>query len=444
MAYGRRYLAGQQATTVVIGEGAITSDKIVDKAIITRTIDDEAVGSQQIHEESILSGDVKDGEIKTLDLADNSITTLKILDKNVTREKLADDLLPSTRPFSPGVATEEIADVSVTAEKIANDAVETVKVKDLNVTTGKLAELAVTKSKLAAGSVDTDKIEAAAVDVTKLKNLSVNEGKIIDGSCTENKIGSLAISTGKIRDRNVTGGKIAIGGVITENLGPDAVTEPKLNTAALSARHEESMRTRVRTWYDEFNQVVLPDRWRVRADAGGYAYYVAAFQTWTIATPALSGQGIKLDWAEKGINPDDGDIQISFFIPSGGAGAKTYQTRKLGLVSAFDESEYYYFRASDVAGGTPNWYAVRKQSGQAEVAVDTGIAVEDLQILTIEYITATRTLNYYIDGDLVYTCGVWESAFLVDPWISLYAESNAVRAMGIQMVLVQQAREDYA
>jgi hypothetical protein len=443
MAYGRRYLAGQQATTVVIAEGAITSDKIVDKAIITRTIDDQAVGSEQIKDESILSQDIKDGAVNTLEIADGAITTLKILDKNVTREKLADDLLPSTRPFSPGVATDEIADVAVTAEKIANDAVETVKVKDLNITTDKLAELSVTKAKLAAGSVDADKIESAAVDVTKLKNLSVNEGKIIDGSVTENKIGALAVSTGKIKDRNVTGAKIALLGVISENLGSDSVTEPKLDTAALSLRHKESFEARTADYYEDFLGEDVSNRWVKRMDAGGLLQTSHELDGVYFYTPAVSGQGCQLDYGGNGVVLGDRLMDLSFLLPVSG-GARTYQRRQLGLIYLSDLSKYIMFTAEDVAGAVPNWFA-RCKGPVGETAVDTGVAVgADAQELTIEYVSSTE-VNFYIDGLLVGTIATnIPDAYNLTPYMTLLARSAASRTMRVKYMSLLHKRPPYA
>jgi len=439
MAYGRRYLAGQQATTVMVGEGAITSDKIVDKAVITRTIDDQAVGAEQIHDESILSQDIKDGEVKTSDIADASITTPKIPDGAVTREKLADDLIPSTRPFSPGVATAEIADAAVTAGQLAADSVETLKVKDLNITTGKLAELSVTKSKLATGSVDTDKLEAAAVDVTKLKNLSVNEGKIIDGSVTENKIGALAVSTGKVKDRNITGAKIALGGVISENLGPDSVTEAKLDTAALSARHKSSFDSRVEDYHEDFGGNGISNRWVVTMDAGGVAY-PEGDNTFLLYTGAVNGNSISLAWGGGyGFKADDRLPRVEFFLETG---SLTYVSRFLGLFYGADD--LIGFVADDSAGVTPNWKAKSREFA-GETLIDTGIPITaEPQLLMIEFISDVL-VNFYIDGDLVAEItthipgGSW-----VKPRISLSTNQAVSKLLKVKSFSMLNQRVAYA
>jgi hypothetical protein len=251
----------------------------------------------------------------------------------------------------------------------------------------------------------------------------VSEAKISEGAVSATKLANLAVTTDKINWL--------------------AVTEPKTDTALLARRHIEAYLAGNRQIYDDFNGVGLPYRWRVRADAGGYSYFDTVHQCLTMATPAINGQGIRLDWAEKGIKPNLFPVSVIFFVPTNASGVKTYQTRKLGLMSSFDESEYFYFRASDAVGATPNWYAVKKMAGQAEVAVDTGVALADPQLLEIE-ILSQSVVRYYINGVLVYTHTGWPNPFLLDPWMSLHAGSNAVRSMGVQMVSVFQGREAYA
>jgi hypothetical protein len=130
MTYIRRYLAGQQATTVMIGEGAITEDKISTGAVGARAIKDASIGSEDIKDKAILLHHLGDN-IPVYNIPDGAITEAKLADVAVATNKI-DDLAVTTPKINTG---------AVTASKLATDAVETAKIKD--------------------GAVSEDKVESA-------------------------------------------------------------------------------------------------------------------------------------------------------------------------------------------------------------------------------------------------------------------------------------------
>jgi hypothetical protein len=128
MTYIRRYLAGQQATTVMLGEESVTEDKIATGAVAGRAIKDASIGPEDIKDKAILLHHLGD-DIPVYNIPDGAITEPKISDGAVSENKIKD----------LSVTTPKIDTGAVTAHKIATGAVETAKLKDLCVTPAKLA-----------------------------------------------------------------------------------------------------------------------------------------------------------------------------------------------------------------------------------------------------------------------------------------------------------------
>lgn len=445
MAYVRRYLSGQAATTQDISQQAVTEDKIAAGAVSTYKIKDGAVTTEKILDGTVQTGDIQDGAVMTQNLADESVTTPKIKDKAITQAKLADELSGITRPLTPPVATEEIADDAITTGKITSEAVTMAKIGPYAVQESRIAPGAVTKSKIADYAVSTEKIEALAVDNARLSNSAVSEAKIGTGAVTEAKIGPGAVTETKINDGAVTENKISAGAVTETKLGDDSVTEPKLGVAALSLRHMEAYNVKNRYCHDDLLGVGLDNRWRKRFDAGGYIEVYPADDGLEMVTLSGSGKMAKIDFGGKGLAPSlGGKLSLAFRLPVHGAGAKNYMTRRLGLMYVADETSYILFSAEDLVGATPNWY-VRTREGGGETVEDTGVAVTDaVQVLLIEWVSDAE-VNFYIDGLLVKTLTTnIPSSTVLDPFAEITSRIAAVKWMILSMISLIQVRPAYA
>lgn len=394
MVYIRRYLSGQQATTVVIAQGAITTDKIVDKAVTQPKVGDDAITSDKIAPGAVESSDIKDGGIKSVDIASGAVTTDKIASQAVTVDKLEASIQGIARPLTPGVSSAEIAAGAVVASKIGAEAVETAKVKDGNINAAKLAadavetvkvkDGAITTAKIAGGAVDQTKIGVDAVTGSEILNRSVGNLEIAVEGCHRENIKDLAINTAKLNPEAVTAAK----------LGTDSVIESKLAAAALARRHIESKEIRVIHSAEEFGGLDISNRWRKRIDPGGSILPVGKNGI-KFETSAVSGEQAILDWGGEGIEPAlDSKPIMTIWIPTRHA-TLNYLENHIGLW--FDGDNEIMFYASDVVGATPNWNA-RCRKAVAETTVDTGIAISAaLQVFKIEVIDFA-TVKFYING----------------------------------------------
>ncbi|MBA7649947.1 hypothetical protein ES703_57746 [subsurface metagenome] len=396
MTYRRRYLSGQSATTVVIAEGAITSDKIVDKAVTTPKVDDDAITSEKIADESILSEDIKAGEVKTSDIAPGAVTTEKIADSAVTSDKLEASIREITRPLTPGIDTDEIQDAKVTLAKLAPDSVDASKIKP--------------------GAVTASELNPDAVETVKIKDAAVTTDKIAPGAVTENKVGANAITGSKILNRSVGNTEIAVEGCHRENikdeavntvklaaeavtaakLADDAVIGPKLAVAAIERRHITGLRNRNREIIDEFLPHDLSGRWVTTGDAGGLI--TQGSTGLGLQTKAVNGTAQRLDW---------GGFKIPFKtlsnLPNMVVGvhrptSNTFVTLSLGLYK--DVNNLIEFYAHDDAGAAANWQA-RCIKGGVSTLVDTGITirpdVDKIRLLELVVIGPT-SVKFYVDG----------------------------------------------
>ncbi len=443
MVYIRRYLSGQQATTVTIAQGAITADKIVDKAVTQPKIADDAITSDKIAPGAVESEDIKDGEVKTADIGAGAVTTSKIADGAVTTDKLEASIQGIARPLTPGVASDEIAALAVVESKIGAQAVATAKIKDGNVSAVKLAADAVETVKIKDGAVSTAKIAGGAVTETKIGTDAVTGSKILNRTVGTTEIALDGVQAGNIKDLHVTEPKLNLNSVSTRTIIDEAVDASKLATAALAISHRESFDVRVASHYENFYGIGISDKWRKIIAAGGTCDWVSVLRGLKLETPATINKAVSMDWDSKGMYLGDGPASITFRLPPA-ATFKTYETRELGWVYVFDKSAYVLFKAVDVAGAVPNWHVVCRAGG-AITDVDTGILVADEeQVLTIDFVNAARVV-FYINGVevAVITTNI-PDGFLLDPYISIEAESGASRKLYVTMMSLLQERPAYA
>lgn len=380
MAYRRRYLSGQSATTVVIAEGAITTDKIVDKAVTQPKVADDAVTSDKIADETIQSEDIKAGEVKTSDLGNGAVTTDKIADQAVTVDKLEASIQGIARPLTPGVSSAEIAAGAVVASKIGAEAVETAKIKDGNVNAAKLAADAVETVKIKDGAVSTAKIAGSAVDSTKIATNAVTGSEILNGSVGVTELATDAVETIKVKDRNITSPKIAIDGVISENVADGTlkdITRRDISGGPI--------------FYDDFEGAVLDNRWVQSGNAGGLVTFLASEVK--IATGLGLSDEYRINWGGQRL------VKLTDSKPTFVARARVsidnLITTKMGLW--FDPSNYIAFRIIEGVGGVGTWDAVCR-SGGAETVQDAGINA-NLALREFKFVyEADNAVAFYIDG----------------------------------------------
>jgi len=106
--------------TTQISDNAITSQKILDTAIITTKLADGSVTSAKIQNGTLTAVDLADGSIITIKIADGAVTTDKIADEAVTTAKLANDSVTSEKIADSAIVTTKLANNSVTPAKIEN------------------------------------------------------------------------------------------------------------------------------------------------------------------------------------------------------------------------------------------------------------------------------------------------------------------------------------
>ena len=157
-----------------IGNGKVTSQKILDGTITSDDISSDAVNSTK----------VQDGSIVTEDLADNTVSTDKLGDLAVSVFKIQDN----------AVMTNKISDGAVTGTKISNNAVSSSKIQDGSIATADLAD----------NVVSTDKLGNTTVSTAKIQNNAVTTNKIADGAVTGTKIGQEGASNGQVLKWNGT------------------------------------------------------------------------------------------------------------------------------------------------------------------------------------------------------------------------------------------------
>lgn len=421
MVYIRRYLSGQQATTVVIAEGAITSDKIVDGAVTHPKIAVSAVDSERVVDGSLKSEDIQDGQIKTVDLAPNAVTTEKILDGAVTTQKLEVSIQGIARPLTPGVDTAEIQDGKVTLAKLAPDSVDASKIKSGAVGPTELDVAAVEESRVKDGAISRDKIAGGAIDTTKIGVGEVKNTDLADLSVSVEKLAAISVSTAKIQDSAVTTDKINLAAVTGIKILDGVITGPKIATAALARRHINSFRSSFTEHGESFAGGGISDKWVKTLSIGG-VIYLSNDKGLLIKSGSGAGWPSRLDFGGQTIGRP-GTIRpiMDIWITERNIASKL--TSRLGLWN--DISNYIAFYANENAGIASNWFA-HCQVGGALTSIDTGVEIgTGVQLLSIDVVDDTHVF-FYINGSEVAEINTnIPDAVDVEPYLSLESRAPA-------------------
>jgi len=429
MGYKRRYLSGQDAQTVDLGERSVTADKIAPGAVDTEELAPDSVTGEKILDGTIDSADLKDGAVTTPKIVDAGVTTEKIADEAITAAKINPASGIPVRPLSPGLATAEIADSAVTAAKLGAEAAETSKIKDGAVSTDKVAHDAITEDKIADSAVEAEHIQNGAVVAGKLGNNSVVETNIVDGTVTHDKIGVGAVAGDRVADLGIDPGKLDYLSVAEENI----------QTAALALRHLESYHVRDVDLSEDFRGVDVSNRWRKLLNYD--SYIITTEKGVKLISPSnASGWHCQMDYDSKGIVGYGGKLLLSFVIPVI-AEPLNYRNVKLGLCRVSDAAAFIWFQANDNAGAVPNWYAWCADGGPTDNA-DTGIPiVAGPQILGIEWNSPTN-IRFYIDGIQVaeLTTNIPNDSIL-DPFMFCASHTSSIRDLTVSVMSLQKLRE---
>lgn len=399
MAYIRRYLSGQQATTVTIAEKAVTEDKIGDKAVGNAQLGDDAVTSDKIEDSSIESEDIAPGAVESSDIKDGAVITSKIADDAVTADKLADSVL--TRPITPGVATTEIADLAVS--------------------TAKLAELGVTNAKIGAGAVGATKLAGDAVETDKIKNDAVTAAKIAAGAVGNTEIAADAVRGTEIQNGAVSVGKIGTDAVETVKVKDANITEPKLESDVL-LKHLVNKHV----FYDDFVGSVLRPDWAIGPNPGGTV--VVSDDIVTVTTLGVTGK-------RKGIGfLDNGGFRAAnnpIFVIRGASDAASLTNTGIYLGLWFDDNNYIQFILETTLLGA-NWFAVTKAGG-VPTATDTGIAPV-VGSKKFHFEASTGEVKFYIDDVLKATHTTNIPATFLQPNITIEPLEMVVKTLKASMI----------
>jgi len=399
MVYIRRYLSGQQATTVTIAQGAITSDKIVDGAVTHPKLAPGSVDSEKVIDSSLKSEDIQDGQIKAVDLAPNAVTTDKILDGAVTTQKLEASIQGIARPLTPGVDTAEIQDAKVTLAKLAPDSVDASKIKSGAVGPSELAVAACEESRIKDGAISTAKIAGSAIDSTKISAGAVDGSAILNGSVGVTELATDSVETIKVKDANITLDKLAPDSVDSSKIQADAVTKLKLQSDALEGRHWNSLLRRESIFSEDFGGSEMSNRWVRRGDPT-MLIVPAGVKGLKIETGPSNGHEAILDFGDQDITlPDDDNPQMEFMI----TGRQAPLVKFIALNGLWqDGNNLIAFQADGSGAGVPNWFARCKDEGNL-TEVDTGIAVTaGVEKFRIE-VAGGISVKFYIDDALVAT-----------------------------------------
>lgn len=184
------------ASSVLIEDGAITSDKIVANAITSGKIDAGAITADKLAANSVTASAISSASISADALQANSVTADKLSANSVTSDKLSANSVTAGKVAAAAISATELAADAVTAEKIASEIITSDKIAAGAIQGDRIAANTITGGLIAAAGIITSaaQINDAVITNAKIENLAITKAKIAD----------LAVDTIKIADQAVT------------------------------------------------------------------------------------------------------------------------------------------------------------------------------------------------------------------------------------------------
>lgn len=218
-----------QGTTIIVSDPhavqKVTSDLIVDGAVVAGKIATDAVEAR-----NIVSG---------------AVTAGKIAADAVTANNIAAGAVLAGKIGANAVIANNIAAGAVTAGKIDVDAVDANNIKSGAITAGKIATDAVLARNIAADSIGakhimakaigTDQLAANAVTAEKIKGKSIDASKIVAGSIGANELTSNAVTADKLAAKAVTSDKIDANAVTAQKIASKAINGDHIQANSIDA-----------------------------------------------------------------------------------------------------------------------------------------------------------------------------------------------------------------
>lgn len=156
----------------------VTSDLIVDGAVVAGKIATDAVEAKNIVSGAVIAGKIASDAVTANNIAAGSIGAKHILADSIGAKHIV----------GKSIGADQLAANSVTSEKIVSNAVDADKIKAKSIGTDHLVANAVTTEKLASKAVKADNIDANAVTAQKIASQAINGDHIQANSIDTTKL----------------------------------------------------------------------------------------------------------------------------------------------------------------------------------------------------------------------------------------------------------------
>ena len=107
-----------QAASAVIGDGAVTSEKIAANAVTSEKIAASAVTSEKIAENAVTSAKIATSAVTSEKIAGNAVTSAKIAASAITSEKIAENAVTSAKIANGAITNDKLANAPIVRENL--------------------------------------------------------------------------------------------------------------------------------------------------------------------------------------------------------------------------------------------------------------------------------------------------------------------------------------
>lgn len=200
--------AVQKVTSDLIVDGAVVAGKIATDAVEARNIVSGAVTAGKIAADAVTANNIAAGAVLAGKIGANAVTANNIAAGAVTAGKIDVDAVDANNIKSGAITAGKIATDAVLARNIAADTIGAKHIMAKAIGTDQLAANAVTAEKIKGKSIDASKIVAGSIGANELTSNAVTADKLAAKAVTSDKIDANAVTAQKIASKAINGDHI--------------------------------------------------------------------------------------------------------------------------------------------------------------------------------------------------------------------------------------------
>lgn len=222
-------------TRTVLDSTVINRD-VATSAVDSRTILDSTIINEDIHTSAVDTRTLLDSTILNEDIRTGSVDSRTILDSTIINEDIHTGAVDTRTLLDSTILNEDIRTGSVDSRTLLDSTIINEDIKTGAVDTRALLDLTILNEDIAAGSVDSRTLLDSTINNRDIKTGSVDSRTLLNNTIINEDIATGAVDTRTILDSTILNRDIQTGSVDSRTLLNNTIVNEDVSTGAIDSR----------------------------------------------------------------------------------------------------------------------------------------------------------------------------------------------------------------